>query len=165
VLDLAPVELPRLIETIVASVRPAMAAKSIRFDANVQADLPPIVADAKRVYTIVCNLLENAVKFTPEHGAIALTAAVDGNDVLVRVADTGPGIPAEHHDRIFERFYQVRAGSEKLPGAGLGLFLVREMVTLHGGSVGVKSEAGEGATFTVRLPVGGPAELGDRGHG
>jgi len=155
-LDLAPVDLPRLIETIVASLMPAMITKNIRFVSTVSADLPPLVADAKRVYTIVCNLLENAAKFTPDRGQVTLTVARDNGEIVIQVADTGPGIPSEHLDRIFERFYQVRGGSVKAPGAGLGLFLVREMVTLHEGTVCVTSELGSGATFTVRLPVRGP---------
>ena len=106
------------------------------------------------------NLLENATKFTPEQGRIALTAVQDGNDIVIAVSDTGPGIPAEAFDRIFDRFFQVRSGSVKLPGAGLGLFLVREMVTLHGGTVSIESEVGNGATFTVRLPIGGPESGG-----
>jgi two-component system phosphate regulon sensor histidine kinase PhoR len=156
VLDFAPVDLPRLIETIVASLMPAMIAKNIRFVSTVSADLPPLAADAKRVYTIVCNLLENAAKFTPDRGQVTLTVARDNGEIVIQVADTGPGIPSEHLDRIFERFYQVRGGSVKASGAGLGLFLVREMVTLHGGTVRVTSELGRGATFTVRLPVNGP---------
>ncbi|NUM54674.1 MAG: PAS domain-containing protein [Candidatus Hydrogenedentes bacterium] len=156
VLDLAPLDLARLVETIVLSLKPAMVAKRISYTSNFPDDLPAIRADAKRVYTIVCNLLENATKFTPEKGKISLSASKEGDHVVIRVADTGPGIPAEHAERIFERFYQVRGGSEKAPGAGLGLFLVREMVTLHGGTVSVESKPGSGATFTVRLPIGGP---------
>lgn len=112
------------------------------------------------MYTIIANLLENATKFTPEQGRIALTAAQDGDAIVITVSDTGPGIPAESVDRIFERFFQVRGGSVKLPGAGLGLFLVREMVTLHGGTVNVESKVGNGTTFTVRLPIGGPERGG-----
>ncbi len=80
----------------------------------------------------------------------------------MEVADTGPGIPKEHLDRIFDRFYQVRGGTVKAPGAGLGLFLVREMVTLHGGTVKVESDLGNGATFTVRLPANGPSGSGSK---
>lgn len=156
VLDLAPVDLSRLVDSIVVSLRPTMITKNIAFSLAVPGGLPAISADEKRVYTIICNLLENAIKFSPEKGRISLTIAKDDRDVVIRVADTGPGIPREHIGRIFERFYQVRGGSEKAPGAGLGLFLVREMVTLHEGTVSVESEPGKGATFTVRLPVAGP---------
>lgn len=160
VLDLAPVELPKLIDTIVVSLRAAMTTKRIVFNAKVPKDLPPITADSKRVYTIIANLLENATKFTPEQGRITLTAVENENNIVITVSDTGPGIPAEAREQIFERFFQVRGGSVKLPGAGLGLFLVREMVTLHGGTVSVESEVGKGTIFTVRLPIGGPESGG-----
>ncbi|MCC6797508.1 MAG: PAS domain-containing protein [Candidatus Hydrogenedentes bacterium] len=160
VLDLAPVELPKLVDTIIVSLRPAMTTKRIMFDANVPMDLPQITADSKRVYTIVANLLENATKFTPEQGRITLSAVQDAGEIVITVSDTGPGIPVDARERIFERFFQVRGGSVKLPGAGLGLFLVREMVTLHGGTVRVESEVGKGTTFTVRLPIDGPERGG-----
>lgn len=160
VLDLAPIELPKLIDTIVVSLRQAMTTKRIVFVANVPKDLPSITADSKRVYTIIANLLENATKFTPEQGRITLSATEDGSEIVIAVTDTGPGIPAEAREQIFDRFFQVRGGSVKLPGAGLGLFLVREMVTLHNGAVNVESEVGKGTTFTVRLPIGGPESGG-----
>lgn len=160
VLDLAPVELSKLIDTIVVSLRPAMTTKRIVFVANVPKDLPSITADSKRVYTIIANLLENATKFTPEQGRITLSATEDGSEIVITVTDTGPGIPADAREQIFDRFFQVRGGSVKLPGAGLGLFLVREMVTLHNGTVNVESEVGKGTTFTVRLPIDGPESGG-----
>jgi len=154
VLDLTPVDLGTTIDSIVASLTPALVTKQIEFVCDVPKDLPHIYADAKRVYTIICNLLENAIKFTPAHGRITLAVKrEDDESVVIYVADTGIGIPPEHQQRIFERFYQVRGGSQKLPGAGLGLFLVKEMITLHGGTVDVVSEPGQGTTFRVRLPL------------
>ncbi|MDZ4858127.1 MAG: ATP-binding protein [Candidatus Hydrogenedentes bacterium] len=153
VLDLAPVDIRRTVDGIVSSLMPAMLNKQIEFVCDVPKDLPSPIADEKRVYTIICNLLENAIKFTPNAGRITFAAQRDGDFIALYVADTGIGVSEENRARIFERFYQVRGGSEKAPGAGLGLFLVKEMVTLHGGTVDVESVQGKGTTFRVRLPL------------
>ncbi len=108
------------------------------------------------------NLLENAVKYDPEGGEVRVSAERTGREIVVRVRDRGSGIPAEHLERIFERFYRVdRSRSRKLGGTGLGLAIVKHVVQMHGGRVEVESTPGEGSTFTVRLAspgVGGPSE-------
>lgn len=102
---------------------------------------------------IVVNLLSNAVKFTPEGGRVDVRAAREGEDFALEVADTGIGIPAGVRDRIFEEFFQVDGSySRKYQGTGLGLALVKRMVALHGGEVGVGSEEGRGSVFRCRFP-------------
>ncbi|NUM47540.1 MAG: ATP-binding protein [Anaerolineales bacterium] len=131
----------------------AMLAKQIVFEQDIESGLPRFLADPTRFHTIVCNLLENAVKFTPQGGQISLRAHREDGVLVIQVQDTGIGIPKDHLDNIFERFYQVKSGTRKSAGAGLGLFLVREMVKLHGGTVTVESELERGTTFTIRLPL------------
>lgn len=118
--------------------------------------------DGDALEKIVTNLLSNAVKFTPGGGRVTLSlldlSDQPGGTVLLRVADTGPGIPAEHLPHVFERFYQVdESGTRAEAGTGIGLALVQELVTLHGGTITVSSgDLSPGAVFTVMLPLGAP---------
>ena len=101
---------------------------------------------------LIKNLMENAVKYNRDGGAVNLSAATERGVAVIRVHDTGIGIPPEHLERIFERFYRVDKGrSRELGGTGLGLSIVKHIVNLYGGDVRVDSEPGVGTTFTVRL--------------
>jgi len=115
---------------------------------------PAAEADKRRLTQVVHNLVDNAIKFSPDGGVVTLGAStVDGTAVL-SVSDAGPGIPRAEQDRIFQRFYQVdRSRSKTRPGTGLGLAIVKHIVQLHGGKVEVESEVGRGSTFRIRLPV------------
>ncbi len=118
---------------------------------------PPAVvvdADANRLRRAFANLVDNAVKYTPEGGRVACSARTENGHAVIEVRDTGRGIPAEDVSRIWERLYRGdRSRSER--GLGLGLSLVRAIVQAHGGEVGVESSPGGGSTFTVRLPLAG----------
>jgi signal transduction histidine kinase len=103
---------------------------------------------------VFINVIDNAVKFTPDGGRVDVRASEGDGQVLVEVADTGIGIPAEAKDRIFERFYRAhQPGTEHISGSGLGLSLAKAIVDAHGGEIQVESEAGVGSTFRVILPV------------
>jgi two-component system, OmpR family, phosphate regulon sensor histidine kinase PhoR len=102
----------------------------------------------------VVNLIDNAIKYGGECGKVLIEAARVDKRVEIRVSDEGPGIAAEHHQRIFERFYRVdKSRSRKMGGTGLGLSIVKYIVQAHGGTVDVKSAPGKGSTFTIRLPL------------
>ncbi len=109
--------------------------------------------DAQYLDLILGNLLSNAIKYT-ETGSVTLYAGIEGRDLVIRVSDTGSGIPKEQQERIFERFYQVK---RDYVGSGIGLSLVRRLVELHHGTVSLESEPGKGAEFTVRLPASADA--------
>ncbi len=126
--------------------------------------LPSIAGDPDRLAMVFSNLLDNALKFTPPGGWVALAARAAGEWVEVQVADTGPGIPPEELERIFERFYQTdkSRGSLNRQGAGLGLAIAREIVQAHGGTIRVYNRPAEtgatGSVFEVRLPVPKPED-------
>lgn len=102
----------------------------------------------------ITNLLDNAIKYSGAHTAVAVEAGLEGEQLVVSVRDQGPGIAPEHQARIFERFYRVdKSRSRKLGGTGLGLSIVRHAAEMHGGTATVQSEVGRGSTFTLRLPA------------
>ena len=112
----------------------------------------PMVGDAKLLFQVFSNLLSNAVKYSPSGDGIEVEAAVAGDEVVVAVADRGLGIPAADLDRLFERYHRG-SNVSGIVGTGVGLYLVKMVVDLHGGSVAVESREGEGSRFTVRLPI------------
>ena len=114
-----------------------------------------VLADEEGLRTILSNLVDNAIKYTPEEGRVSVRWRTDGTQVVIEVQDTGIGIPAQHQSRIFERFYRVdRARSRELGGTGLGLSIVKHLAQAFGGKVGVESQPGQGSTFRVVLPRG-----------
>jgi signal transduction histidine kinase len=125
---------------------------------QLQLELDPSVdlvsGDERRIRQVVFNLLSNAVKFTPSGGQVDVSTHQVNGEVLVSVADTGPGISADDRERIFEEFQQARdVNGERPEGTGLGLALSKSLVELHGGRIWVESQPGEGSTFTFTLPV------------
>jgi CheY-like chemotaxis protein len=149
------IELSRVVDAAMDAVAPAAGAKRIRLVAEVNGGLGPLIADPDRLQQVVWNLLSNAIKFTPEGGAVRLGAARAGSHVEIAVSDTGIGIEPDLRPHVFERFRQGDSSSTRAHGGlGLGLAIVRHIVELHGGTVEAESAgAGQGATFTVRLPL------------
>jgi CheY-like chemotaxis protein len=135
---------------------PVAAGKKIRLSKQVQTGLSDVLMDENRITQVITNLLNNALKFTPEGGKISIkvSEAPDHPEfVHVAVSDSGPGIAKEQLDRIFDRLYQVKTGEATTgQGIGLGLYICRELVELHGGHIWVESELGQGSTFTFELP-------------
>lgn len=123
----------------------------LRVDASAA---PAVRADPEAVRQILRNLLDNALRYAPEESVVQVGARPDGAMVRVEVADRGPGIPAAHRERVFERFYRMDAGrSREAGGTGLGLSIVKHLVAAHGGQVGIESRVGEGATVWFTLPA------------
>ena len=136
----------------------------VTLDASVAPDLPDVMADPDRVGHVFDNLLGNALEHTGHGGRVHVSAQADGAGVRFTVEDTGDGIAAEHLPHVYEKFYRV-PGGRRHGGAGLGLAIVREIVTAHGGQVGVSSRLGEGSSFTFTLPAGpnGSLPVADKG--
>lgn len=122
-------------------------------------DIPPAFADEEALEQILINLLDNAMKYTPEGGRVAVRATAEAEMIHLEVADTGIGIPEKDLSRIFERFYRVDKGrSREMGGTGLGLSIVKHLVQIQGGQVWAESRLGEGSTFHILLPRALPKE-------
>ncbi len=145
------------VDRTVERLRPAAEDKGLDLRVDIPEDLPPIMADDRRVTQILANLLSNAVKFTPAGGAVVLRARSDGGHLLCEVQDTGQGVSPEQLPYLFERFTQAdMTTTREFGGLGLGLALVKALVEAHDGQVGADSLLGAGSTFWFTLPVGGP---------
>ena len=125
----------------------------VRVTTHVPPALPPVQGDRERLRQLLWNLLANAVKYTVTGDEVEVAAASEDGVVALSVRDHGPGIPAEAHRLIFEKFGRVSQGGLSKPGAGLGLYIARSIAEAHGGTLDVESATGAGATFTVRLPL------------
>jgi signal transduction histidine kinase len=106
-----------------------------------------------RFAQVIGNLASNAVKYTPSGGSIAVSANVQDNEVLIRIRDSGPGIPLEEQTKIFQPFFQGSYAQRVKQGMGLGLSIAQDLAIAHGGKITVESTPGEGSTFTVLLPL------------
>jgi signal transduction histidine kinase/CheY-like chemotaxis protein len=138
-----------------AHVFEAMAAgKNIEFIVEVPRTLPPTEADADKISQVVSNLLSNAIKYTPTLGKVRLFVEARSSNLLIRVTDTGPGIPRQKWDRLFDRFSQLGDPNvTQIDGFGLGLYIVKRIVESHGGVAWLDSEVGKGSEFCVSLPI------------
>ncbi|QYJ16981.1 Adaptive-response sensory-kinase SasA [Rubrobacter xylanophilus DSM 9941] len=150
-LQLAPASLDRILQDAVEAVEP----KALRFGIEINlygADIN-LTCDAQKLYQVFLNLLDNAVKYSEKGSRVDVTASESGEYAIVRVKDTGVGIPEEDLPHLFERFYRVEKDrSRSTGGSGLGLAICKQIVEMHGGAISVESRLGEGSTFTVRLP-------------
>jgi signal transduction histidine kinase len=146
--DIVPV-----VNEAAATLAPLMESKGQQFVMKVPLDGLWSRVDLQRLEQIVTNLLSNAHKFTPEGGQIQLIIREEGKNFILEVSDTGPGIPEEEQQRVFEPFYRVR-GIPRHTGSGLGLNVARRLAELLGGSITISSQPGQGATFIVTIPKG-----------
>jgi len=127
--------------------------QAIKFTLDLPESLPRIVGDRKQLKQALTNLLNNAVKYNHEGGEIILKAIAKKKQVIITVSDTGLGIPEDEQSLVFEKFYRVRSHRDQVPGTGLGLSVVKQIITDHGGEITLTSEVNVGTTFTVTLPV------------
>ena len=153
-LEVTRFDLSQAIDNALTLVRGRADAHGIRLQLDVDERLDEFSGDERKIKQVLVNLLTNAVKFTPEGGTVSVHAALTNGAVTIAVADTGIGIPAEDQGLIFEEFRQARTDhAGKREGTGLGLALTKKFVALHGGEIWVKSDVGQGSTFTFTLPV------------
>ena len=165
VLDLSKIEAGQMVlnrsefvvseslEYCLSMVRERALQQRIHLGLEVDPEVGLLDADRLRFRQVVLNLLSNAVKFTPEGGRVDVRASIRDEDLVVLVADTGVGVPAEDRERIFDSFQQGTRLSGQVEGTGLGLTLSKRILELHGGRIWVESEAGQGSTFGIALPA------------
>ncbi|MBI3701310.1 MAG: PAS-domain containing protein [Afipia sp.] len=151
-LNLGPVDLRKTIEEATAGLQDRLVRENIRLDVEIDSSLGRFVADQHRIVQVLYNLLANAISFSPPNGTVQLGAWRTDERVIFSVADSGPGIPEEVKDKVFDRF-ESHANGSRHRGAGLGLSLVRSFVEMHGGKVVVDSVVGKGTTVTCEFPI------------
>jgi len=146
--------LGKIIQSVVSLQKQMIEDKGHQLTIRIPEDLPFVLVDRQRMEQVFMNLLDNAVKFTPQAGKISISAALEKPFVRVEVRDNGVGIPAEHLSRVFERFYRVDKARSRdtAGGTGLGLSIVRQIVVAHQGKIEVESPHAAGSTFRIFLP-------------
>jgi two-component system phosphate regulon sensor histidine kinase PhoR len=154
--ELRPLDLRQPAQAALSTLATQAAAKQIRLDVDLGDEALMVEGDSEALRQALGNLIDNAIKYSPDNGHVWVRAGQDDSHVTVQVGDTGVGIPQPEQDRIFERFYRVdKARSRDVSGTGLGLSIVKHVVANHGGSVTVSSRQGQGSTFTIELPLAG----------
>jgi signal transduction histidine kinase len=154
-LELQPTELDlgAVVRQSVQESGPRAAAGGVQLTCEAS-DVSSVEADRGRMFQLVENLVSNAIKFTPAGGDVRVSVRPVNGVVRLEVADTGIGIASEEQERLFERFFRASTAAEhQIPGTGLGLYITRAIVEAHGGSIGVRSDPGEGTSFRVELPA------------
>ena len=160
-IDKRAIEVGPLVGEAIDMLRPLAVERSLRLDASIADDLPPVAADAGRVLQVFSNLIGNAIKFTPSGGHIAIHVEPIGGQTRFSVSDTGPGIPAAQLPYVFGRFWQADANDRR--GIGLGLAIAKGIVETHGGRIWVESEVGAGTTFYFTLAGGADTRRSESG--
>ena len=155
-LDVRSVAVPNLVQTTVKRLSPQAMAKRINLHSSLPADLPVLQADEDRITQVLVNLVANAIQYTPEDGDVTISAARQMDEMHISVKDTGIGIPPEHIENLFTRFYRVDKSRSRNAGggSGIGLTIARHLVEAHGGRIWAESKGdGQGSTFTFSLKI------------
>ena len=151
-LEIQPVQLRPLVDRVASEVRMARPERGVEVANRVPADLPLVEADPERIHQVIFNLLDNAVRFSPPGGVVAVGAVCDKQSCEVSVTDTGPGIPPRHLPLVFERFYRVDSSRSRYDGGtGIGLTIARSVIEGHGGRIWAESDGRSGSTFHFTL--------------
>ena len=155
-----PSNILQLIRDVAVMMAPALQRKKQKLELELPDALPLTLIDWHRLEQVLVNLLENASKFTPRSGEITVRASEDDQlGVIIEIEDSGPGIPLDEQDKIFEPYYQASDTSGYYAGSGLGLAIARSLIQLHQGKIWLESKVGEGSTFCFSVPAVQTAEI------
>ena len=153
-LEITSIDLRGLIDELRETMDQLARDKSLKMEEDLPADLPPVEADRSKLRRILVNLISNAIKFTSRGGRVTVRAAREDGQVRISVSDTGVGIAHEDVKRLFDKYEQARSRATRgEKGTGLGLYITKQLVELHGGEIKVESEVGKGSTFSFTIPV------------
>lgn len=153
-MEFKPVELKPIVLRVTDILKKFALDKSTRIEIDIPDGLPKLLGDENRVTQALINLVDNAIKYTPENGSVKISGSTQDGFVKIDIEDTGIGIPKKDLPRIFERFYRVdKARSRELGGTGLGLSIVKHIAQAHGGDVHVASTPGKGSIFSFVIPA------------
>lgn len=156
-MQLVTLRLDEQIRRVIVAIQPQWSARNIRFDLNLKAVM--LMADHDKLNEVWTNILGNSIKFSKDSGMINVSIKQDIKNVTIRISDNGIGISPEDQKRIFERFFKAdRSHSAKYGGSGMGLAIVKQIVSLHQGDIRVESEPGGGTTFIITLPIRTPTD-------
>jgi two-component system phosphate regulon sensor histidine kinase PhoR len=147
-----PMLLQPVIRQVVDSLRQLSETKGQNLDIRVPENLPMVLGNPLRLRQLLNNLIENAIKYTPENGQIRVLLHADNSFLVLRITDNGIGIPPQDQPFIFDKFFRTNEAIDHFPGTGLGLSIVKGIVDAHNGRIWVESQVGSGTTFTVMLP-------------
>jgi signal transduction histidine kinase len=153
-IDPGPEDVAELVGAALDVLAPLAAERGVELRRTLGSSLPDACVDSQRIHQAISNLVGNAIKFTPGGGCVTVSAQRAGAEVLVRVVDTGPGIPPEHLPHLFDRYWQGTRPTRR--GAGLGLPITKGIVEAHRGRIWVESTPGQGSTFSFTLPLRPP---------
>ncbi|OLE55839.1 MAG: hypothetical protein AUG51_01025 [Acidobacteria bacterium 13_1_20CM_3_53_8] len=153
-LDFSSIDLRGLMDELRETMEPLAKEKGIFLEESLSPDLPPVKADRPKLRRIIVNLLSNAIKFTPKGGKVSLKAEREDGRIRIYVTDTGVGIAKEDVERLFDKYEQARSRATRgEKGTGLGLYITRQLVELHGSHIKVDSKLGRGSTFSFTMPI------------
>ncbi|HEV2446761.1 MAG TPA: ATP-binding protein, partial [Candidatus Sulfopaludibacter sp.] len=145
---------PALIDSVLGKLKGRTEERTIAV--RVASELPPIWVDRELIEVALRQLIDNALKYSPPDSPVRVEAEAESGRVIVSVADSGPGIPEAEQTRIFEKFYRGDTARHRVPGAGLGLVIAREIIHANGGEIWVESKPGEGSIFRFSVPAIAP---------
>ena len=152
-LNMAELDIGNLLQEQVKRLSPLARENGVELDCTAKESLE-VSGDALKLQQVIYNIIDNAIKYTPRGGEVHCSLAKSGKKAVIRVSDTGVGIPEEDLPHIFDRFYRVdKARSRETGGTGLGLSIVKQFILLHGGTIEASSAPGKGSTFTIELPL------------
>ncbi|MCW5888036.1 MAG: PAS domain-containing protein, partial [Anaerolineales bacterium] len=154
--ELAPVDMPAIVQASLDALQGQIESKQLAVKLVAPQDVPAVLGSHTQLGQVAANLIGNAVKYTPAGGEVRVLLRREQNQLILHVADSGPGIPLEEQGKIFDRFYRATNALPSIPGTGLGLAIVKTIVENHRGRIWVDSKVGEGSIFTVVLPLAKP---------
>ncbi|PKL49824.1 MAG: hypothetical protein CVV39_02465 [Planctomycetes bacterium HGW-Planctomycetes-1] len=159
--DFDPGDMAETVKEAAQTMAPVAKKAEINMSVEIKSDCCQAVFDHNRMIQLITNLLSNAIKFTPAGGKVVISIDRQNGEMVIVVSDTGMGIPKDDLPRIFERFYRIRRPGKEIPGTGLGLPIVAQIIEHHGGKIMADSEPDKGTTFTIILPLKPPQDLNE----